>query len=105
MKGGNWYDRKNQYYMKMTIAEMKRKPTQQQKKYYSFMVDKCNENNVEPMLVKGEYRTEYDNAIKVMRNKLVSLGIDIHWDSKPKYKFDKFGNVIEIATGKVVRKA
>ena len=102
--GGNWYGVKNRYAHRKEFAAVKKVPTQQQKKYYQFLLKKCEESGVEPAPVDCESRDEYKWKINKMCKRLIEAGVDIHWEGKPKYRFDKFGNTIEIATGKIVKK-
>lgn len=88
------------------ISEMQRletTPTVGQKKYFVFLAKTCEANGLLPSKVINT-RESYDTAINIMKRRLKEAGVEIPDTTKKKnrkYKFDKDGNVVEIATGKI----
>ena len=70
------------------------------KRYYAHLVKLCMLHNIDPVHIVEETRSKYGCAIWMMKQKLKSAGISAK-KPKPKFRFDKDGNVIEIATGKM----
>lgn len=89
--------------------QRKHYPSDMQVKYMQHLIQLCADNGIE-----HNYSGDYDSAnypkqyvekvISQLINKLDAAGIDWSNPHKRKYKFDKKGNVVEIATGKVVKK-
>lgn len=100
-----WYDRKNRYAHQCDVRALHSIPTQQQIKYYNFLLEKCKEYDLKPELVNSEHRNEYKRRISQMVNALKAINADFHWEHKRRFKFDKNGNTVDISTGKIVKKA
>lgn len=76
-------------------------PTQAQKKYHEYLFKLCSENGLTAIPAERT-RSEIASAIHNMQKYLKQAHIPI--ESPFKYKFDKNGNVVEIATGKIVQR-
>ena len=84
---------------------MTREPTIIQKKKLDYLIKKCDENGLKAVyLPENAGRTAYSGAIRTLYHAVVDAGINIDDYPTVKYKFDKNGNIVDVRTGKLVKK-
>lgn len=87
-------------------AEVRKIVTPQQIKYYKHLCKLARDNGLEHLIYNGKFKNRSDasQAIKILSYKLYKRGIDTSNPYKRKFKFDAKGNIVDIKTGKIVRK-
>ena len=87
------------------VSKARKEATPMQMKYYEHLCTLAQENGVKNFSgKKPKNRQDAFGLINTLIKRLTELGVDVSIPYKPKFKFDAKGNVVEIATGKIVRK-
>ena len=80
-------------------------PTKNQTQYAEHLQALCEKNDISNGLpLPGSSREAHSNWIRSTMWKLRKAGVRYENPKKPKFKFDKDGNVIDGSTGKIVRR-
>ena len=98
--------RKSGYAHRKEIERLENTITMKQRKYHGFLAKLCDENGIPPSKM-GITSKECSTAINTMKQRLAEAGVEYEDKTtykRRKYRFDKDGNVVEIKTGKIVRK-
>ena len=96
---------KKDYVCGVVLESCHSKPTQAQIRYYNYLYDLCIKNGIEAIPYTNHSRKSVSTFIKNMQIALRAAGIEINYNAEcNKYKFDRFGNVIDRTTGEIVNK-
>ena len=96
---------KKDYVCGVVLESCHSKPTQAQIRYYNYLYDLCIKNGIESIPYTNHSRKSVSTFIKNMQIALMAAGIEINYNAEcNKYKFDRFGNVIDRTTGEIVNK-
>lgn len=96
---------KKDYVCGVVLESCHSKPTQAQIRYYNYLYDLCIKNGIESIPYTNHSRKSVSTFIKNMQIALRAAGIEINYNAEcNKYKFDRFGNVIDRTTGEIVNK-
>lgn len=112
------YDKKTNYrrtsYASKCANNAERKklsaiPTQEMLRLNKFLVGLCKENGIDGKEYEYKWAEDRTSLVAInykMMDRLREIGIDSEklWKEKPKFKFDKDGNVICAHTGKIVKR-
>lgn len=89
--------------------ELRATPTQEMLRLNKFLVELCKENGIGRSEYECGWRDDRSGLFCMnyeMMDRLREIGVDSEklWKEKPKFKFDKDGNVINAHTGKIVKR-